>query len=294
MSMNMELAQMYNTHGVSEEQEKVAELELFAKLASEHGVDLTQMSDEDVASLYADVTGGGSLKLASDHEDEDDDDEGEEGEKDEEKKAFAYFAEKRAEQEKLAEADLMGRIMAHSFTQELENIKEATAMTTTVKDLLRRATKSGPTGSQARTLLKDKAKSTAKAGVDDARRTAGYQKVQNFARNNKKKLVGGAAGAGVGGAGLAVHSAMKDKEKEVTASAGTFEDLSMERAVKIAEAADYDANEAAQRVLAVGTLGLGESEKVASVEDFDTALHVRGLEYLEHAGYPVDWSQIYG
>jgi hypothetical protein len=30
------------------------------------------------------------------------------------------------------------------------------------------------------------------------------------------------------------------------------------------------------------------------VQDFDDAVHVRGLEYLEAAGYPVNWDEVFG
>src|SRR3972149_1146750 len=128
--MNEWLAQMYNTNGATE---KVAEAapqlenaELFAKLAAQHNIYLSEMTPEQIGELYGQVFPE-ETKVAEE-EKKDEPKKEEKAEKDEEEKkesAAQYFQEKRAQQEKFAEADTMGRIMAHAFTQELENIKQA-------------------------------------------------------------------------------------------------------------------------------------------------------------------------
>lgn len=320
MSMDMELAHLYNTHGVAEDQEKVAELELFAKVAADHDVDLSQMSDHEIDALYAEVTGGGSLKLASSDEDDDEDDD-----EDEEKKAFAYFAAQREQQEKVAEADYMGRVMAHAYVNELDSIKLAGGMDGKVEKLpgatnrrklpreeRLQMIRSRNAAENAAMITPDSV--PAERGTGMMRSTGGQAFRNVFSRGPKGRMARKAirdaskhrvseAGktfmkhrgkAGLGLAGIAAatgYAAAAGKNKE---SAANFEYLAMESAVKTAAAAGYDVDEAVSLVNAVGTLGLGESEKVAYVQDFDTALHVRGLEYLETAGYPVNWDEIYG
>jgi len=116
--MNLDLAAMYGTPGAEsaiEEQEKIAQAELFAKLAADNGIDLNQLGDEQIAELWDGTFG----KTAGDDKDEDDD------EDDKSKKAAAEFYAVKEAHDKVAEADYLGRVMAHSFTSEMEQIKEA-------------------------------------------------------------------------------------------------------------------------------------------------------------------------
>ena len=50
--MNPWLASYYNTHGAgeaaAEEQEKVAQVQLFCMLASERGIDMSELSKEEI------------------------------------------------------------------------------------------------------------------------------------------------------------------------------------------------------------------------------------------------------
>jgi hypothetical protein len=278
MTMNAELAAFYGTNGATEEdQEKLASVQNFAKLAAKHGVDLTQMEDAEVDALYAEVYPE-FAKTAADNgfppkkKDEDEDEE-----EDEKKEAAAqYHQEKLAFQEKVAEADFMGRVMAHSFTQEMGNIEKGAAdysvMKTTTGKLLRRALKKGPTGTQARALLKGKAEKAGKAGMEHVKK-------------HKGKYMAGGAAAGTG-AGFAAG--------RKTASAAQFEELAANHAIKVAEAGGYDVDQAHELVSSVYNLGLEETEKVAGVQDLDDAIHVRGLEYLEAAGYDVNWDEVFG
>jgi len=92
----------------------------------------------------------------------------------------------------------------------------------------------------------------------------------------------------VGGGAYGAHRALKKDDGDKEASA--LDALAAELAVKKAAAYNFDPQEAAQRVEAVLTLVTGESEKVAYVNDLDTAVDVRSSELLELAGYPIDWS----
>jgi hypothetical protein len=73
-------------------------------------------------------------------------------------------------------------------------------------------------------------------------------------------------------------------------AASAIDRLAAVKAVSIAKEAQYDEAQASRRVAAVLELGLqGESTKVASAPNIDAATHIRALEILEKAGYPVNW-----
>lgn len=89
--MDPKLAELYGTGSVDEaDLEKLAAAELAESLAAEQGVDLSGMDPEEIEALAQEVLSGG------------------EG----------------GEQEKLAEADYLGRVMAHSFAQESREIEK--------------------------------------------------------------------------------------------------------------------------------------------------------------------------
>jgi hypothetical protein len=113
---------------------------------------------------------------------------------------------------------------------------------------------------------------------------AAAKRVGETASKHKGVAAAGAAGAAGG------FAAGRASKKEASA----FELLAAQNAVKVAAANGYDADEATNRVEAVYTLGLEESQKVAYIEDTASALHVRSLEYLERAGYPVKWEEVFG
>ncbi len=136
--MNMELAALYNTPGgpTQEDMNKTAEAQLFCKLAADNGIDLQQLTDEQVDHLYRATFGKKAEEApppAEEKKDEEKKDEGggspppfppkkEEGsDKEEEKKEAAAreFQKTKEAQAKYAEADYLGRVIAHSFVQEL-------------------------------------------------------------------------------------------------------------------------------------------------------------------------------
>lgn len=93
MSMNPYLAELYNTNGY---QEKIAQIEAnvdaFIKAANAEGLDLSGLSDDEIINH--------AQEWASNQEPESDG------------------------TDKLAEADFMGRAMAHAYVDELEKISE--------------------------------------------------------------------------------------------------------------------------------------------------------------------------
>jgi len=155
--MNPTLAAFYNTNGAGDaarqEQIKIAHLDLFAKAASAQGYDLTTMAPAQVEELYAAF----STKLAEgaealEHAGEEEEEEGEKdeakgkteeekGEKEkeeaeEEKEAQAQYAAMKQWQDKVAEADHLGRVMAHSFTDERNKIAAAAKVAGTLPPAL--------------------------------------------------------------------------------------------------------------------------------------------------------------
>jgi hypothetical protein len=139
-SMNELLAAHYGTNGVktasaaaagptAEDLEKDAQMDLFCKMAAANGLDLNTLTDAQVEKLYADTfstkTAGelppqfaAHAKGKGEHEEKEEKDEVEE-------KAKKEHEEKKAMAEKLAEADYVGRAMAHAYVQELGLIASA-------------------------------------------------------------------------------------------------------------------------------------------------------------------------
>lgn len=168
MSMNPYLAELYNTNGY---QEKIAAVEgivdAFVKQAAAEGLDLSGLSDDDIVNYAMDW-----------------------GQKQAE-------AETDPVSEKLAEADFMGRAMAHAYADELSKI--AASSTEFV---------AGAGSRKSQKLLPENATS-------DARMKA--QKVIDTLKRHKKIIGVGAGGLALGaGAGLAAsHLAGRKKESSV-------------------------------------------------------------------------------
>ena len=135
-SMNMDLAAVYNTPGgpSQEDIEKAAEATMFAKLAADNNIDLNQLNDEQVLELYNQTFSKEAEGVPPQFAKKDGGDEKKEEKKEEKKDeggkaacpadgdkeaAAREFELQKEAQVKLAEADYLGRVMAHSFTQEL-------------------------------------------------------------------------------------------------------------------------------------------------------------------------------
>lgn len=213
----MSLSDLINAHfaktaASNEEAEKLAEVELFTKLAEDNGIDLDKLSQDEVNKLWY------AFKTAGDEEKEKEEKEEKKERKDDDKddkkeKAKAEFAEKKEASMKIAESDELGRLMARSFMDEVQKLASGQAPT-------QPKVASAPT--------------------------------------------------------------------PVT-SAPAIDQLAAEMACEKAASAGYDADEAAQRVIAVLTLGAPDSVKVASAATLEAAVDVRALELLELAGYPVQY-----
>lgn len=208
----MSLSDLINAHFAktaadNEEAEKLAEVELFTKLAADNGIDLDQLSQDQVNDLWV------AFKTAGDEEPEKKEEKEDDDKDDKKEKAKAEFAEKKEASMKIAESDELGRLMARSFMDEVQKLASGQPPTQ-------------PKVASATTPV---------------------------------------------------------------TSAPAIDQLAAELACEKAASAGYNPDEAAQRVIAVLTLGAPESMKVASAETLEAAVDVRALELLELAGYPVQY-----
>lgn len=251
MGMDQELAAMYGTPGQqSEDKTKVAEMELFAKLAAENGVNLNELSDDQIEQLW-------NATFAKQAEEEKCSTckeamadckcpPKEAAQKD--KLAAAAQAEFQKSQEwheKVAECDKLGRVMAHAYVQELGLIDEA---------------------------MKKQAGSKKVAEMPPQFAAAAEEKKEEGGEEKKEEEK---------------KEEPKDEEKEASA----IDQLAAKHAVELAKNAGLNEKVAAKRVDAVLTLGAAPTVKTASAKTVQETVHIRALELLEQAGYPVDWSK---
>lgn len=136
--MNEQLAAYYNTAGAgektasAEDHEKQAQYELFTKIAASNNIDLSKLSDAQVSELYEKTfskTAGEMPPQFAAHA-KGKDEKPEHKEESTEEKAKKEHEEKKEAAAKIAEADFLGRTMAHAFVQESQKIAEAMAAKT--------------------------------------------------------------------------------------------------------------------------------------------------------------------
>lgn len=316
MGMNEQLAAAYGTVSDQENQEKLAEAEFFCKLAAENGVDLTQLPEAEVTSLWNDFQA--KIAEAEKEEGKKAPPFGKKDEKDEDEKkeaAAREFAMQKEAQAKIAEADYLGRVMAHAFAQESRELtKEALSGAEAGAHLrnfgakakeVAHSVKDIATGKQLREGLQAKknldtplahnmaarqAMSAPKGARDAAQKAILHEAGEAASKNvthGAAKTVGlyGGAAAATGAAAAAAH---KGKKKESSA----IDEQAAELAVVKAASAGFDTDEAIERVSALFTLGLNtdEGSKVASADTVEGAVEIRSLELLQLAGYPVEWA----
>ena len=271
------LNELYGTSETisGEDVEKQAAAEFLVKLAEQEGVNLDDLSDEEVGSLLSEI----------------------EGEMGKEAEAESTVDDQEA-QEKLAEADFLGRAMAHAYVNELAEIEKeagrAGAAYQAAKGAVGRALGragewTGVSGMrEARRLGRAASKEKGElargirtlAGKGDkgtlairslGKRHAGAAKDiktykglgREYGKQFAKRVVAPAAGVAAVGTGAAL-AAKKMKEKKSFDE--NFEALAEQRAYEMLEEAGY------------------QVEKVAESE-----VEVRALQMLEEAGYPVEW-----
>ncbi len=233
--MDQTLAQIYGTNQPEgEEAEKLAAAELATQLAAGGELDLNTLTDEQVESLASQVLeaeGGGEAAPAGDPN------------------ADA--------QEKVAEADMLGRVMAHAYVQELRGIeKEAGA-----KEM----------GGKVLAHLKAARSRVAGSAPVAKGKELGKKIGEHVARHGKKYTAGAAGAAGAAGGYVA------GKHKESSA----LDVLAERRAIEICEANGIDPS----------TLTPVETETVKTsapaAEVLDAAVTQRAAEMLAQYGVEV-------
>ncbi len=245
--------------------EKQAAAEFLVKLAEDEGVNLDDLSDEEVGGLLAEIEGDMGKQAAADEPEVD-------GEA----------------QEKLGEADFLGRAMAHAYVNELSEIEKAAGAKEVaggaykaIKGALGRAGKAtgewtgvsgvreglkarrgiaeaGRAGAKVRGLEGKAAKEHVKSTLEKFRHAPSQVGLSESKKRLLKRVGLPAAGlAAAGGAGAALSKKSFDEQ---------FESAATERAYEMLAEAGFDV------------------EKVAQ-QDIDTT----ALQMLEQAGYEVNW-----
>jgi hypothetical protein len=269
--MDAQLAQIYGTgNNADDDQVKLAAAELLVKLAADNGVDLTQFSDAEVVQMVEELQKNAEFPPAAEKKEE----KKESKETPESKESSSESSEsgEKAAAEKVAEADFLGRVMAHSFNQELVEIQKEAG----IKDSITGAAKKIPEFIRKRMEATGQAAKSVKSTVGSKLMSAGDKaRAVGQAAKKSPELAVGAAGA-VGGTAAAV--AHKGKEKKSSA----IEALAEERAFELAKEAGW--------VDAEGNLLVPkQEEKVASPLDLE--VERRALQLLEAQGLPVQWNE---
>lgn len=316
--MDQMLAGYFGTGGVepqasAEDAEKIAQVELFTKVAADMHAkglapSLDEMSSAQVEWLWsrtfskeAEAAPAGQpapeTKVAEfppPKKEGGEDDE----KKDREEKARKEHEEKKAAAERFDQAVYFGKTAAHSYVAEMKNIitaggldfmKEGGVRETAGKALNAVGNATGVNQLREAHRLHKKLGPEGR-GVGEATRHLHEEGRSSNLRQGAMRA--GATAAGTAAAGAGAHHATKEKKGSAELSA--FELEAAELAFAKVAAAEFDQEQAVRRLNAVLELGLDPSEKVASLVvngSYEETLERRSLEYAAAAGYPVEWAQ---
>ena len=275
--MDPRLAEIYGTNEDVSDVEKTAAAELAEKLAEEGEMNIDEMDNDAIEALAQEVLssdeeqsdeGEEEEKTASDAEDAEEEAAEEEETEESEEEETDEKAEKTAAdetEEKLAEADYIGRVMAHAYVQELKSIDKVAAK------------KEGPSKTRFRfEQAKQKVKNVASEVGDRAKSTANAAAFE-FGRASKKKkgLMGAGAAAGLGAAGFAAKKAFGKKgKKKHSAATPALDTLAQQRALEILEENGVDVSEKQ-----------AESEAPSKWDVLGDAVEARAMELLKAEGF---------
>ena len=260
------LADVYGTGG-ADDLEKTAQMHILSKLAEEEGVDLSGLDDEQLGELYAQVADG---------------DEGQEEVYVEPEPQSEEFLAKEA-QAKFEEADFLGRVMAHSFTQEMDKI--AGRMDGVKAFASRAGNKAKSIGSSAKSKVVGAGKRTGQLlaggrkgehGEMAGRRAGNSVKGFKQMRGEALKSTGARVGA-VGAAGGAGYAATREKR------ASAFEKLAEQHAASMLQAHGINPANGMQTPHVAPPVELAQEG-----DQFGQALDERAFEILAENGYDVD------
>lgn len=256
--MDSWLADVYGTGG-AQDLEKTAQAQMIEKLAEEEGIDISSLNDEQLQAVAAEVL--------------------EEQPEEQPEETVDEELQVKEAQAKFEEADFLGRVMAHSYTQELEKIAGIT-------DSAARLGREGVRGAKG-LGAKLKSVATAQQLRSALKARKGAQKLEGVAHKTKNPAMLERARAGTsaanrsaargaaktvglyGGIGAAGYGTKKALEKD----ASILEKLAEERAIEILQENGIDPNAAV------------ETEQELTDEDVAAAVNERAVEMLKAAGY---------
>jgi hypothetical protein len=274
MPMDPQLAALYGTDEETDT-EKMAAAEMAEGLAEEEQFDVATATDEQVEALAQEF-------LASEGEQTEETAEVAEGTEEEQVKVSAD----EEAQEKLAEADYLGRVMAHAYVQELRGI-ESEEKTAGVKDSL----KAGAGKARAAIGRVGELLAGGQKPLAGGRRPGNFAKIHpkgSKYRSEQAKSMGARAGAAaVAGAGAAAVRHHKKKQSSAeTEELSALDVLAERRAMEILEANGIEL-EAPEAV---------ETEKTSASEEemnlLAQAVEARAEELLAANGYEFEQEQV--
>lgn len=254
MPMDPQLAAIYGTNQDESDVEKLAAAELAGELAE--GEEKAELTDEEAEALAQQI-------LA--------DESGEGAEVEEEEQEGAAVSEPDEAQEKLSEADYLGRVMAHAYAQELRKIAAFDPADMKKVPLKHRA-------SGAARAAGKWAKGKAQAGWSKAKEHGG--KAVAHVKAHPKSYAGGAAGLALAGGGAAYLHSKKGKKKHSAAEGevSALDLLAERRAMELLAESGIDISQETP-----------ETEKTSASEEQMTALQAaveeRAVALLQANGY---------
>lgn len=281
-TMNEFLAQHYSTAGATAEIEKTAgevsdddKIAVFAKIAKDNGIDLSGESDERLEQLFnatfSEKQAGEMPPQFAKKDEKSDEDKKKDEEKEKKAAAEAEFREKQAAQQRFEESDFCGRVMAHAYVNEMRKI--AASVT--------------PAAPEEKVIVTDKTAAPTETLRERLLKLAEFPPKKDEDKKDEKKDDKGDDKDKKEGKSLPPW--MKDKEASALNELGAQRAVEMIAAFRTDDDRGYDVKVAAERISAVHTLGIDDDTKIASAADGDAAITIRALEYLERAGYPVNW-----
>lgn len=282
--MDEQLADIYGTGQPEsfdqEDLQKTAAAELLVKLAEEREVDLNQFSDEEIQEMVSELYGEEKTAQAPPFPPTP---------KEEKKKDAKDEEEEEKNKEKVAEADFLGRVMAHAYTQELGNIeKEAAKGDVTYKG-------HKPSAGKLDRTLGGMTVGSVKGGLGGGAAGAGLGALAGLLSKGKLSPlrgagVGGLLGGNVGSAGGSIVGGVrgyrkakateKALKKQGEADGSALEALAQDRAFDMAKEAGWIDDEGQ-------FLFDPQQEKTAEVSAVDQAVAQRALEICAEQGLPV-------
>jgi hypothetical protein len=206
--MNSFLANLYGTGqdiGTNAEVEKLAEAQVIDEQLRSEGIDVNSLSGEDILKCAYALFGDESALVKSAQEEGEEEEEGEESEEKEE-----------SAEEKVAEADFLGRVMAHAYYQEKNLIEKQAGIKDSLKSIPGHIKSlPGKLGDKARRMRMSHQDAWLESQALGSGRLKAHMKgLANVAKEHPKTVAGLAGGAALAGGGGYAVSRKKKKNTQ--------------------------------------------------------------------------------